>query len=266
MSVEERTRATLLAAADTIHPNTGAMLAGVEATVHRQRTVRRTALGIGALALAVLAGVLGLGVLQGRPTGADFDPADGSEGAQVFTFAEHDLCSWFEPIEVAGFLGSQYEWTGGPDEVVAEPAGESGGCWWRLSALPGQEPYQVHAWNAEPWTLRPADVVAFDGGVIGTQGMTVTGHPALSEGVALQSAGRGVFVLWVPPAEEYLALTVTTLTSSGVREMAAPATADSQARHFSVANQFVQGLGWVQAAWNEPYERVFEDLKGGVEE
>lgn len=258
MSVEERTRATLLAAAENIHPNTGAMLADVEHTVHRQAIARRAVLGIGALVLAVLAGVLGAAMLGGRPSGAEFDPAEGADREASFTFEEDDLCAWFAPIEVAGFLGAQYEWTGGPDEVVAIPTAQAGGCWWRLTNVAGQDPYQIHVWNAEPRTVQQADVAEADGGLPVVPGETVSGHPALSPGVVVQNAGRGVFVFWSESGEGYLALTLTTVTGAGERVMVLPTMRDEQERHFAFANQLLQGLGWVPIGGNVLSGRAFD--------
>lgn len=86
MSVEDRTRTTLSAAARTIHPDTEAMLAGVETTIHRQDIRRRAVLGAGAV--VVLVGVVfGSSVLGIWPNDQDTAPA----GVAPVTDAPKDI-------------------------------------------------------------------------------------------------------------------------------------------------------------------------------
>jgi hypothetical protein len=259
MSVDERTRDALRAAARGIEPDINAMLASVEATAHRQVAVRRALLGVGALLVVVITAVLAAMLAESRPSGQDFAPVDAPAGTSVFTFGEHDLCSWFAPIEIAGFLGSQYEWTNEAEELVEVPGSGPDECLWRLTSAVGAAPYEVHAWNAGSGTMLPARVVEYGGGRLATPGGTVIGHPALNAGVVVQSEGWGVYVFWVPPTDQYLALSLTQLTGAGeVRADSAGGSAAPQSRFFAFANQFVQRLGWVATGRDVSSDRVFD--------
>ena len=170
------------------------------------------------------------------------------EAVEGFTFADDDLCEWITADEVAGFFASVYDWDGTvevPDMTDAEPDE----CRWRLTSTTGGEFYELHAGNADPGVLLPVEVIEFDGGSVGTPGEAVSGHPALSEGVVVQSAGWGVYSFWVPPGDDYLALALTRDTGAGDSGVDSvtdeQALADSQARFFAVADQLLQELGWV---------------------
>ena len=68
----------------------------------------------------------------------------------------------------------------------------------------------------------------------------VSGHPELSEGVLVHSAGFGQLAFWVPPREEYLAFTFSP------PDQVDPFTGED--RTFLVADAFLQELGWVPAS------------------
>lgn len=74
MSVEDRTRATLLAAAHGIDPDTDAMFANVETAIHRHTVRRRALLGVAAV-VAVVGVVFGSSVLGTWPNDQDIAPA-----------------------------------------------------------------------------------------------------------------------------------------------------------------------------------------------
>lgn len=177
---------------------------------------------------------------------------DDSGSDQAFGFENDDLCAWVTPDEVAGFFTSVYgiDVTAEPDpNVTIDPDGPDE-CWWRLTAPTGEGYYEVFAGNADPGVLLPVEeITPYDGGTVGIPGGTVSEHPALSDGVVVQSSGWGVYVFWVPPHEEYLAMFLNHrvgTTATGVDSADDPQEREEQqTRFFAFADQFVRELGWV---------------------
>lgn len=79
----------------------------------------------------------------------------------------------------------------------------------------------------------------------------MSGHPALSDGAVVQSAGWGVYAFWVPPRAEYLSLLVNRFSGEGAGATGVDSAIDvqirneEQSRFFTFADQFLNELGWV---------------------
>ncbi|MDJ0497755.1 MAG: hypothetical protein QNJ89_07995 [Acidimicrobiia bacterium] len=181
------------------------------------------------------------------------------ETAEALTFADDDLCEWVAADRIAAFFSSAYEssvddWDG-TAEVQQSRDLEPDECWWRLATTTDDDYFSVHAWNANPGVvLLPAEIVEYEGGLVGYPGPTASGHPALSEGVVVQSAGWGIYTFWVPPSDNYLALSISRVTqtssgtevSQGLDSLATgQARIEKQVRFFSFADQLLRELGWV---------------------
>ena len=148
-----------------------------------------------------------------QPRAAADAPGSSDQGpGTAFSFADDDLCEWITADEVAGFFASVYDWDG-VAEVSSTGDRAPDECWWRLISATGGAFYEVFAGNARPGALLPAEVVLFDGGPVSTPGGTVSGHPALSDGVVVQREGWGVYAFWVPPRDDALALFFTRLST-----------------------------------------------------
>jgi len=181
---------------------------------------------------------------------APSDRGDASTAGAVadgFTFADDDLCEWITADEVAGFFNSVYA-----TDVEAEPVPDTNDtmgpdeCHWRLTSVTGEGYYEVSAGNAEALPMVPVDeIVEYGGGMVGG---TVSGHPALGEGVVVQSEGWGIYSFWVPPRDDYLTLFVTHTedgVSTGVDSASdAQDRVDAQAQFFAFADRFIRELGW----------------------
>ena len=170
--------------------------------------------------------------------------ACGGDGdSDAFTFTDDELCDWITTDEVAGFYASVYEWDGTAELVNTEDAGPDE-CWWRLTSPTENGYVEVSAGNADPGFLLPYEEVAeYDGEPVPDPGGAVSGHPALSEGVVVQSAGWGAYSFWVPPRDEYLSLLANRVSgdSPGTRVVGV----GDQDRFFAFADQLLQELGWV---------------------
>jgi hypothetical protein len=168
----------------------------------------------------------------------------------VFTFADEDLCEWIDADELAGFFtsvyGSEVEAELVPDEADTMGSDE---CRWRLTGTTDDGYYEVHAWNADPGALLPVDeIVESDGGTVGIPGGTVSGHPALSDGVVVQSEGWGIYAFWVPPRDNYLALAIMHNAGGSVMTGVDSGTdlqdlAEQQTLFFTFADQMIRELG-----------------------
>lgn len=160
--------------------------------------------------------------------------------ADVFSFAEHDLCEWVTQEEIAGFIAESFDWNGtlieqprpGPDNCAWELAGNGNG--WVAVYDAGQ--METFGGNPVDWGAK--DIVEFsnDDPNYVEIGATVSGHPALSDGAVVHNAAFGQYAFWVPPRQEYLAFS---LDVPGVHNMFE---AD---RFFLVADQIIRDLGWV---------------------
>ena len=165
----------------------------------------------------------------------------GGDDSDAFTFADDELCDWLTADEIAGFFASVYEWDGTAELVYTEDAGPDE-CFWRLATAGGNGFIEIGAGNADPGLLPYEEVVEYDGGSVPAPGGTVTGHPALSEDVVVQSAGWGAYSFWVPPRDEYLSLFANRASSDGTGPRVG---VEDQDRFFAFADQLLQELGWV---------------------
>jgi hypothetical protein len=166
----------------------------------------------------------------------------------AFTFAEDDLCDWITADEIAGFFASEFEREGTAELVDSADAGPDK-CWWRLT-IAGEDGYfEIGAGNADPGVLLPYEEIdEYDGGTVTG---TVSGHPALSDGVIVQSAGWGFYSFWVPPRDEYLSLFLNRHSGDSPEVVGIDSSPDEQTRveaqrrFFAFADQLLQELGWV---------------------
>ncbi len=175
----------------------------------------------------------------------------GDDDSEPFTFADDDLCEWVSADEVAAFFASAYDWDGTAETMSTSDAGPDE-CWWRLSDLSSDEYVEVAAGNAVDGVLLPyEEITPYEGGPVLAPGGTVSGHPALSDGVVVQSAGWGVYAFWVPPRAEYLSLSASRYSGDGAEATGVDSATDEQIRveeqnrFFSLADQFLNELGWV---------------------
>lgn len=172
----------------------------------------------------------------------------GVQLADAFTFAEDDLCDWITADEIAGFFASEYDWEGTAELVNTADTGPDE-CRWRLTIAGEDDYFEVSAGNADPGVLVPyEEIVEYDGGTVGG---TVSGHPALSDDVIVQSAGWGVYSFWVPPRDEYLSLLMNLHSGDSPEVVGVDSSPDKQVRveaqhrFFAFADQLLQELGWV---------------------
>ena len=176
----------------------------------------------------------------------------GGDDSEAFAFADDDLCEWVSADEVAAFFASAYEWEATAEAINTSDAGPDE-CWWRLTNANSDDEYvDVGAGNADPGGLLPYDeVTEYEGGPVRAPGGTVSGHPALSDGVVVQSAGWGVYSFWVPPGTEHLSLLASWHAGDGEVVTGVDSAIDEQVRieeqnrFFSFADQFLNELGWV---------------------
>ena len=139
------------------------------------------------------------------------------EPIEVFTFADDDLCEWVAADRITVFFSEAYEFPVDDWDAMADLQHlsdlEPDECWWRLATTTDDDSFAVHAWNANPGVvLLPAEIVEYDGRGVGFPGPAVSGHPALSEGVVVQNAGWDIYTFWVPPSDNYLALSISRAT------------------------------------------------------
>ena len=167
--------------------------------------------------------------------------SDGPTGqVEAFSFAADDLCEWVTQEEIAGFIAAAFDWDGtlveqptqGPDNSAWELVGNGSG---------GVSVYDAGQWETfggNPVDWGAEDIVEFsdDDPDYVEIGATVSGHPALSDGVVVHNGAFGQYAFWVPPRPEYLAFS---LDVPGVDNMFE---AD---RFFMVADQIIRELGWV---------------------
>lgn len=177
--------------------------------------------------------------------------ACGDDDGDAFTFADDELCEWITAEEVTGFFASTYEWDGTGELVDTEHSGPDE-CWWHLNSAAGDADFEISAGNADPGFLLASDeIVEYQGGPVPAPGGTVSDHPALSEGVIVQSAGWGAYSFWVPPREEYLSLFANRHPSDGTAATGVDSATDEttrveeQHRFFAFADQLLHELGWV---------------------
>ena len=175
----------------------------------------------------------------------------GDEDNEAFTFADDDLCEWVSADEVAAFFASAYDWDGTAEALNTSDAGPDE-CRWRLTDLSSGEYLEVAAGNAVDGVLLPyEEITQYEGGPVLALGGTMSGHPALSDGVVVQSAGWGVYSFWVEPRAEYLSLSASRYSGEGAEVTGVDSAIDEQIRveeqnrFFSLADQFVNELGWV---------------------
>jgi hypothetical protein len=163
--------------------------------------------------------------------------------AEVFSFADDDLCEWLTGEEVAALISAVYAWDG---TATIDEKSDPGGCTWLLSGPDGYgdhlavgdasqwldidgNPYDVAAQTPTDYTheLEPwIDI-----------GATVSGHPDLSKGVVVHNGAYGQYAFWAPPSEQYLAYS---LAVPGVEDVF------TEGRFFAVANDLLRELGWTQ--------------------
>jgi hypothetical protein len=160
--------------------------------------------------------------------------------ADVFSFADDDLCGWVTEEEVTEFIAAAFDWNG---TVTQTPPDAPKSCEWRLTGTAGEsltiayDAEQWQAWEGGPFDFAALDVVDFsDEDPRAVDGAWVSGHPALSDGVLVTGDGWGGYAFWVPPREEYLALSV----SVPGEELEYP-----DDRVLEVADQFLNEFGWI---------------------
>jgi hypothetical protein len=163
----------------------------------------------------------------------------------VFSFAEDDLCEWVTGEEVARLVSTIYPWNGTAADGVPGPGSElPTNCSWSLSGGDGNG--YLYAGDASRWVDfngAPYDVAAAGPVVEYSEedpawieiGTTVTGHPALSDGVGVFNGGFGQYAFWVPPEEQYLAYSLA-VPGVGI---------EIDDHFFAVADGLLQELGWV---------------------
>ncbi|MGA7757839.1 MAG: hypothetical protein WCA57_08320 [Ilumatobacteraceae bacterium] len=166
------------------------------------------------------------------------------DAADVFSFADDDLCTWVTGEEITRLVSAVYPWDGTAAEGVPEPPAN---CLWRLSGDDGDG--YLSAGDAGQWTDfsgQPYDVAAAepiveyssdDPGFIEI-GTAVTGHPALRDGWVVRNAGFGQYAFWMPPEERYLAFSLA-VPGVDVNDLF------DENRFFAVADELLQQLGWV---------------------
>ncbi len=163
----------------------------------------------------------------------------------VFSFADDDLCEWVTEDEVAGFVATAFEWDGTVTQSPPDaPLGGPTTCEWQLTAdgdptgiLVATEA-QWQTFGGSPYDLAALAVVDYDDAdPAEIERAAVSGHPALSEGVLVTADGWGQFAFWVPPRDQYLALMIDVPGE----ELSYPI----DDRVFSIADQFLRELGWV---------------------
>ena len=161
--------------------------------------------------------------------------------AEVFSFADDNLCEWVTEEEIAGFIAEAFDWNG---TAILTP--DDWTCVWRLIGDEDDEVGFVFARDAtgefkvlgEPLDFAALDVVDFsDNWWHDDVEAAMSGHPDLSVGVLVHTHGWGQYVFWVPPGHEYLLLYVPRI--SGALEF------DGDDGDFVVADQIVRELGWV---------------------
>jgi hypothetical protein len=179
----------------------------------------------------------------------------------VFSFGRDDLCQWVTEDEVAEMVSAVYPWEGSAE--LEEPVVDDALCTWKLTGGDGHG--YLYADDASEWVhigAGPYDFAAElaaepaveyrEIGRADVWPFAVSGHPGLSEGVLVHSAGFGQMAFWVPPREEYLAFSMAVPDAGDVYD---------EDRFFVVADAFLQELGWVPAsgtapATNDPVEPV----------
>lgn len=168
----------------------------------------------------------------------------GEAPVEAFTFADDDLCEWLTPDDVARFYTTAY---GTDVTATAVPSVDTGPdeCRWQVTPISGEELFDDCEISASvsdgSGLLGPVtEVIEYSEGRVPV-GATVSGHPALGEGVVVQSEGWGIYAFWVPPGDQYLGVVDCHADSEG-------SGADAQTRLFTVAGFMLQELGWATAS------------------
>jgi hypothetical protein len=178
----------------------------------------------------------------GPPVASSQTPiGPGEATGEAFTFADDDLCEWLTPDEVGRFYTTAY---GTDVTATAGPSTDAGPdeCRWQVTPISGDasfDYYEVFASvsDGSGLLLPVTEVIEYSEGRVPV-GATMSGHPALGDGVLVQSEAWGVYAFWVPPGDQYL----------GVHGSNADSGADAQTRLFTLANLMLQELGWVTAS------------------
>jgi hypothetical protein len=159
----------------------------------------------------------------------------------VFSWTD-DLCQWVIEDEVAEMVSAVYPWEGSAE--LEEPVVDDAPCTWKLTGGDGDGYLYAEVGGPDDFAVELAAGLAAEPAVqyseVGRADawpFAVSGHPELSEGVLVHSAGFGQLAFWVPPREEYLALTLLPPDQED------PFTGED--RTFLVADAFLQELGWV---------------------
>ena len=165
---------------------------------------------------------------------------------EVFSFADDDLCEWVTQEELTGFITEAFDWNGSAVQTPPDDS-PSAKCEWRLVGDDVGEFDSVSASDAigtdfgtfdgESIDYAALDVVDFSDQPVEMDVVAVSGHPDLSDGVVAYNYGWGIYVFWVPPRDDYLALSFPLL--NGASEVWA------DAAYFEVADQILHELGWV---------------------
>ena len=163
---------------------------------------------------------------------------------EVFSFTDDDLCEWVTQEELTGFITEALDWNG---SAIQTPPDAPAKCEWRVvgdeeGEIGFVEAYdatrELQTWENQPFDFAALDVVEFsDSSPLEGGETAVSGHPDLSDGVVAYNYGYGIDVFWVPPRDEYLALSFPLI--SGASEIW------GDAAYFAVADQILRELAWV---------------------
>ncbi len=173
--------------------------------------------------------------------------------ADVFSFADDDLCEWVSEAEIAEWVAAEFDLDGTASEVGTTDAVVA--CEWTIESTDGEEAV-VTAGDAALWRGFDGDIYDFtarmaDAGVIEyppPQGSVeiggwVVGHPAVSDDVVVHNGGFGRFAFGVPPGPW---LQVSIYTEDGDENWdKGVAYEEYEAHYFALVDRFLRELGWV---------------------
>lgn len=184
------------------------------------------------------------------PVPTTIEPASADSIEEAFSFVDDDLCEWVNDEDVAEVLADVFDWSGTlteqPSPTSRSGEQEADNCSWELSGngdgyFAVYDAGQWETFGGAPFDLEEVDIVAFseDDPDWVEIGATVSGHPALSDGVVVHNGAFGQYAFWVPPRQEYLAFSLAVPGVDDVFE---------GDRFFMVADQLMHTLGWVDVS------------------
>lgn len=166
---------------------------------------------------------------------------DEGGGAEVFRFADDDLCEWISEDEVTEFVREAYalsgiDWEG--DVAAAEPSGSAwdlpGGdyCTW----IPTGGGHVIARGLTPSQFSPPNDYSEADYDAV-THG-SVSGHPDFPDGIIAAGAAFGRYGFWLEDSDEVLGLEVL-LDESDSGDWS-----QQEKMLFHIANSFLAEMGW----------------------